>query len=408
MKCGLLGRKLGHSYSPQIHNQLADYSYELFEKEPDTLESFLSHGDFRGINVTIPYKKEVIRFCNELSDRAKTLGAVNTIVRCPDGSLMGHNTDYFGFFSMIQMSGLSLTGKKVLVLGSGGASVTAVAVLEELGAETVVVSRSGPNNYDNICYHRDASAIINTTPVGMYPQTNATPIHLDIFDNLEGVFDLIYNPARTRLLQEAENRGLVAQNGLWMLIAQAKESAEWFSGKRIDNSIIPLIHDRMQKQMQNIVLIGMPGSGKSTVGRLLAERLGRKFIDTDSEIERCSGMKIPEIFSAEGETGFRAKETEVLSELGKHSRLVIATGGGCITQEKNYALLHQNGTIVWLNRDIDKLPTNGRPLSQNNDLEKMYQKRRPLYASFVDYSIDNNGDVDHTVKMLAAMLNTED
>ncbi len=407
MKCGLLGRKLGHSYSPQIHSQLADYAYVLYEKEPEELEEFLLRSDFTGINVTIPYKKSVIPYCSELSDRAKKLGAVNTIVRRADGTLIGHNTDYFGFQSMLLKSNLSFSGKKALVLGSGGASATAVAVLDELGAHTIVISRSGEYNYNNLHLHKDAAFIINTTPVGMYPNTDSSPVNLDIFESLEGVFDLIYNPARTLLLQQAEKRGLVAQNGLWMLVAQAKESAEWFTGKKIDNDVIPRIHDQLQKQMQNIILIGMPGSGKSTIGKLLAQNLGKRFIDADAKIESFAEKSIPEIFETAGEDGFRSMETKVLEQLGKESGLVIATGGGCVTRPENYPHLHRNGTIIWLKRDIDKLPTEGRPLSQAGKLEQMYSARKPLYISFADCSFDNNGNIAETVSAITAHFHVE-
>ena len=282
MKCGLLGGKLGHSYSPQIHSQLGDYSYELFEKKPEELEDFLKNGDFRGLNVTIPYKKDVIPYLDELSPRAKRIGAVNTIVRREDGSLIGHNTDYFGFEMMVRASGLSIAGKKVLVLGSGGASMPVVAALTEQGANVIVISRSGENNYNNLHLHRDASVIVNTTPVGMYPNVGNSPLDLEQFPNLEGVLDIIFNPARTQLLLDAEEKGLVAMNGLLMLVAQAKESAEWFTGKAIPDDVISAIHASLRRQMENIVLIGMPGSGKSTVGMILAEKLGKKFVDADT------------------------------------------------------------------------------------------------------------------------------
>lgn len=408
MKCGLLGRKLGHSYSPQIHKQLADYRYDLFEKEPEELEEFLRCGDFTGLNVTIPYKKDVIPYCAELSERARKLGAVNTIVRRPDGSLIGHNTDYFGFRSMIEKSGLSVVGKKALVLGSGGASLTVVAVLQELNAEVIVISRSGENNYENLERHKDAAVIVNATPVGMYPNTQNTPLSLDLFPRLEGVFDLVYNPANTAFLQEAQKRGLVTQNGLWMLVAQAKESAEWFTGHTIHDNIIPRIHKQLQLQMKNIVLIGMPGSGKSTVGKELAQRMGKEFVDADTEIEKAAEKPIPEIFAQSGEDVFRQIETKVLAELGKQSGLVIATGGGCVTRDENYPLLHCNGTIVSLDRALEKLPTDGRPLSQNGKLAQMYKIRKPLYDAFADLTVDNNETVDKTVNRILSALNKEE
>lgn len=403
MKCGLLGNKLGHSYSPQIHGQLASYPYELFEKTPEELEDFLKTGDFTGINVTIPYKKTVIPYCKELSDTAQKLGAVNTIVRRTDGSLIGHNTDYFGFRSMLFRSGLHVTDKKVLVLGSGGASATAVAVLKELGADVVVISRTGVDNYQNLDRHADASIIVNATPVGMYPNVGVSPIDLSLFPQLEGVLDIVYNPARTQFLLDAEKMGLITENGLWMLVAQAKESAEWFTGQSISDDEISVIHKYLKHQMENTVLIGMPGSGKSTIGKLLAKRCRKTFVDADEMIVQKSGKSIPEIFAESGEEGFRKWETEVLTDLGKRSGLVIATGGGCITKQENYPLLHQNGTIVWLQRDIDQLPTDGRPLSQSGKLQQMYRIRKPLYEQFADHIINNNENPEAAVDAIACL-----
>lgn len=403
MKCGLLGQRLGHSYSPQIHGLLASYSYGLFEKQAEELENFLKNGDFSGLNVTIPYKKSVIPYLSELSPIASRLGAVNTIIRRGE-RLVGHNTDYFGFQSMVRQSGLRVSGKKALVLGSGGASNTAVAVLEELGANVIVISRSGENHYGNLHLHADAAIIVNATPVGMYPNVGASPIDLDGFPKLEGVLDIVYNPARTQLLLDAESRGLVTMNGLWMLVAQAKESAEWFSGMPISDAKITEIHHKLRLQMENIILIGMPGSGKSTVGRLLAESLGKQFVDTDAAIIQKTGMTIPDIFKSAGEDGFRTIETEVLKELGKQSGLVIATGGGCVTRVENYPLLHQNGTIFCLNRRLDLLPTHGRPLSQAGKLEEMYRLRAPLYAKFADFQIDNHSLPENAANQILQIL----
>lgn len=404
MKCGLLGRKLGHSFSPQIHSSLGNYSYDLFEKEPEELEDFLMNGDFTGLNVTIPYKKAVIPYCAELSQRAALLGAVNTIVRRPDGSLIGHNTDYFGFASMVHDSGLSVCGKKVLVLGSGGASNTAVAVLTEMGANVIVISRSGENNYTNLQRHADAAVIVNATPVGMYPETGVSPVDLSDFPVLEGVLDIVYNPARTKLLLDAENLGLTTANGLLMLVAQAKESAEWFQGTAIPDTYIRQIHHALRRQTENIILIGMPGCGKTTVGTALASQLGKEFIDADVFLETLYGRSIPDIICNDSEAVFRSLETDVLSQLGKRSGLVIATGGGCVTLERNYPLLHQNGNLFWLQRDIGMLPTNGRPLSKAGKLEEMYQLRKPMYARFADYSITNDTSPEDAAAQIKTIL----
>lgn len=404
MKSGLLGRKLGHSYSPQIHALMADYFYELFEKEPEEVGEFVLHGDYTGINVTIPYKKDVIPYLDELSPMAKRMGAVNTIIRKPDGSLYGHNTDYFGFSSMVQRSGIAVAGKKVLVLGSGGASNTAVKVLEDMNAQVIIISRSGENNYANLHIHKDASVIVNTTPVGMYPNTGVSPVSLDDFPCLEGVLDMIYNPARTQLLLDAENRGLPHENGLWMLVAQAKEAAEYFAGKKMEDSVIETVYKKLSVQMQNIVLIGMPGCGKSTIGALLAKRLARELADADGKIIQLASKTIPEIFSQDGEEIFRQWETKALEELGKRSCQIIATGGGCVTKTRNFQLLHQNSRIFWLKRELSVLPTDGRPLSQSNRLVDLYTVRKPLYEAFADHVIDNNGSPEETVAAILACL----
>ena len=400
MKCGLLGGKLGHSFSPQIHGALADYRYTLWEKSPEELDDFLKNGDFTGLNVTIPYKKDVMPYCAELSEQAKKVGAVNTIVRRRDGTLLGHNTDYFGFAYLLKQSGIAVAGKKCLVLGTGGASVTVQTVLREQGAKVVVLSRSGPENYDHLERHADVALIVNATPVGMYPNTGVSPVDLKCFPKLEGVLDLIYNPARTQFLLDAEKLGIPGWNGLSMLVAQAKESAEWFTGKAIPDERIGEIYARLRRETENLIIIGMPGSGKTTVGRLLAQATGKNFVDVDEEIIRTAGMSIPEIFAASGENGFREIETAVLSRLGKGSGQVIATGGGCVTRPENYPLLHQNGRILRLRRDIGKLPKDGRPLSLANDLSEMAAQREPLYAAFADLTFDNNGALDNTLKTI--------
>jgi shikimate dehydrogenase len=399
MICGLLGKTLGHSYSPLIHSYLGQYEYRLFEKQPHELEDFLKRGEFEGLNVTMPYKKEVIPYLDALSPIAARLGAVNTIVR-REGKLIGHNTDYAGFLSMVHRSGLDPAAKKVLILGSGGASATAVAVMEDLGADVIVISRGGENNYNNLyTMHTDAAIIVNTTPVGMYPNTDVSPINIFEFPALEGVLDVIYNPTNTMLLQLAQESGVYGMSGLWMLVAQAREASEWFQNATIPEERLAEIYRTVKAQMENIVLIGMPGCGKTTVGKALADKLGRQFFDADAEIAKKANMSIPEIFAKEGEEGFRSREIKVLSELGKQSGLVIATGGGCVTFSINHSFLHQNGRIFWLKRDISQLPTDGRPLSQKGNLEEMYRIRKPLYESFADVIIENE-TVEKTVQQI--------
>ena len=403
MKFGLLGRKLGHSYSPMIFDLLGGYRYDLFEREPEDIEDLLRNGDFNGLNVTIPYKKEVLKYLDEVDPLAARLGSVNTVVK-KDGKLFGYNSDYFGFLSLVRQTGIEPQGKKALVLGSGGASVTVCAVLADLGAQVVVISRSGENNYDNLHLHADASIIVNTTPLGMYPNTGVSPVDVRRFPKLLGVLDLIYNPARTQLLLDCEALGIPAWSGLWMLVAQAKQSAQWFMDKTLPDALVGDIHRKLRDRMENIALIGMAGCGKSTLGRLLAKETGKKFVDADAEIEAMAGKSIPEIFAGDGEEEFRRLETEVLANLGKQSGLVIATGGGCVTRERNYPLLHQNSRILWLRRDPDLLPTDGRPLSQKTPPAVLYAQREPLYKAFSDAAIDNEGTRGETLTKILNIL----
>lgn len=403
MKFGLLGRKLGHSYSPMIFDLMGGYQYDLHEREPEGIEDLLRNTDFDGINVTIPYKKEVLPYLGEIDPLALRLGAVNTIVK-RDGKLFGYNSDYYGFLSLLRRTGIEPRHKKVLVLGSGGASVTVRAVLEDLGANVVIVSRSGENNYENLNRHRDTALIVNTTPLGMYPNNGVSPLDVSRFPELEGVVDLIYNPARTQLLLDCERCGIPGWNGLWMLVAQAKKSAEWFMDKKLPDSIIPDIHHKLRDRMENIALVGMAGCGKSSIGRLLAKETGKQFVDADAEVEILAGKTIPEIFADDGEEEFRRLETEALSALGKRSGLVIATGGGCVTRERNYALLHQNSRILWLKRCPAQLPTEGRPLSQKTSPAKLYEERRHLYKLFSDAAIDNDGTRGETLTQILNIL----
>ena len=351
--------------------------------------------------MTIPYKKLAAARCDALSPEARLLGSVNTLIRRPDGTLYGDNTDYFGFRRMALQSGMPVLGKKALVLGSGGASVTVCAVLRELGAASVtVISRSGPDNYQNLDRHRDAQLLVNTTPVGMYPACPASPVELQAFPACEGVLDIVYNPARTGLVLQAEALGIPSCSGLPMLAAQAKRSRELFTGQPIPESEIDRAVALLRQRLENIILIGMPGCGKSTVAAALGERLGRPVLDADQVIAEQAGMSIPEIFARQGEAGFRALETRVLAELGKRSGILLATGGGCVTRAENYPLLHQNGTIFWLQRSLDALPTQGRPISQATPLDALYARREPLYRRFADRIIDNNGPLAETLKQM--------
>lgn len=405
MRCGLLGKTLGHSYSPQIHAQLADYSYALFEKQPEELENFLRHGEFDGLNVTIPYKKVVLPYCAALSDTVKAIGSANTLVRQKDGTLFADNTDAFGFSCITDECGVDISGKKALVFGSGGASVTAQYVLKERGArEVVVISRTGENNYENLEKNADAEILVNTTPLGMYPNNGASPVDLRKFPRCAAVLDMVYNPARTALLLQAEALNIPHAGGLLMLVAQAQRASELFTGNAIADARIGEIYRTLSVQMQNIVLVGMPGCGKSSVGTRLAERLDRPFVDADAEIEKAAGMPIPAFFRLHGEDAFRELESRVLAGLGKRSGAVIATGGGAVLREENYAALHQNGTIIWLTRDLARLPIDGRPVSQSTSLDALYAARKVRYERFADQIIDNNGALDETVRAILEVL----
>ena len=399
MRFGLLGEKLGHSYSPELHAFFGDYDYELFEVAPGDLGDFLRERDFQGLNVTIPYKTTVHDICEHLTEAAEAIGSVNTVVKQPDGTLLGDNTDAAGFEGMVWKSRVRVLGRKCLVLGSGGASLAVRYVLNKLGAgEVVVISRSGEDNYDNLDKHKDASVIVNTTPVGMYPKTGAAPVDLRDFPQCEGVLDIIYNPARTALIQQAEALGIPCLGGLYMLVEQARCASQVFTGKPLPAIRSKEVYSVMSRRKDNRILIGMPGSGKSTVGRILAERLGRPFVDCDTELEKRLGMTAGDYILKAGEEDFRAQETAILAQLGKESGLVIATGGGCVTRPENYPLLHQNGTIIFLERELSKLPKKGRPLSLRGNLQDMYTIRLPMYRRFADLIVPNDGDPEAVAK----------
>lgn len=405
MEFGLLGEHLGHSFSPAIHRQLGGYDYQLVELSPDQVGPFLQKGNFRGLNVTIPYKKTVMAYCRELSPAAERIGSVNTIVRRPDGTLYGDNTDYDGFRYLLQSAGAQVRGKKVLVLGSGGASLTVRAVLADLHAgDVVTISRSGPDHYGNLDRHRDADYIVNTTPVGMYPNTGISPVDLDQFPHCQGVFDLIYNPAKTQLLLDGERRGMLWANGLGMLVAQARAAAERFLGTKIPEERVSEITADMEKRTRNLLLIGMPGCGKTTIGQELARRLNRPLEDVDQRIVETAGRPIPEIFAQEGEEGFRIREHRALCEVSKESGRVIACGGGIVTRKENWDPMRQNSTVIYLRRDLSLLPTSGRPMSQANPVEKLYRQRAPLYEQLADLMVDNQGTPEETAQEIIRRL----
>ena len=404
LRCGLLGEKLGHSYSPEIHKMLAGYEYRLYERRAEELEGFIRCGEWDGLNVTMPYKKAVIPFCDELGERARLSGSVNTLVRRADGSIYGDNTDMFGFESLLHVNGIDPAGTKALVLGSGGACASVRAVLKSLGAQTVVISRRGEDNYNNLERHRDAGIIVNTTPLGMYPNNGAQAVDLTVFPNCRAVLDIVYNPARTALLLQAEELGIKHAGGLHMLVAQAKRSSELFTGTRIDDAEIDRVERALMHRMMNIVLVGMPGCGKTTVAGIIGRMTGRPVQDVDTMIVQRAGITIPEIFAQSGEKGFRKIETQIITEAGAQSGTVIATGGGSVTRQENYALLHQNAVIVWLQRDIDKLPRDGRPLSARADLNEMFRRRAPMYSAFADMTADNNGTPEAAAEMILEVL----
>lgn len=405
MRCGLLGEKLGHSYSPAIHAKLGDYEYRLYEKKACELEEFLKSREFDGLNVTIPYKERVMQYLDDISESAGKIGCVNTILVREDGSLYGDNTDIYGFKYMLKQSKIDVVDKKVLILGSGGTSKTALFALRELGAgEVVVISRNGEDNYNNITKHNDADIIINTTPVGMYPNNGKSATDISLFTNIKGIADVIYNPARTEIMLKAEELGVPCAGGLNMLVAQAKRSAEIWMNTVIPDEKIEDIVRKLEAEMSNIILIGMPGCGKSTIARILSKELNMEFIDADEMIVKDANMSIPEIFEREGELGFRRRETEILRRICKMSGKIIATGGGCVTQPENYNILRQNGKVIYIKRRLDKLAKKGRPLSQTTSIDKMFMNRKGMYEHFSDFSVWNEGKIGRVLNKIINKL----
>ena len=388
---GLLGRKLSHSWSVPIHKALGCGGYRLIELEPDELGKFLSQENIGGLNVTIPYKRDVMAFCDVIDEGAQSIGSVNTLVRKADGKLYGYNTDIHGFLYMARRSGVSFDGKKVVVLGSGGASLTVQAAARREGArEVVAVSRTGADNYGNLERHGDAEILVNATPVGMWPDVNGQPVDLRRLPGLEAVMDLICNPSRTELLLQAEKMGLRRAGGLSMLVNQAVAAEERFFDRPIPDSETERILEQLQRDQVNLVLVGMPGSGKTTVGMELARMTGRPFVDLDDEVVRMTGKSIPEIFSRHGEQAFRALERKALSEVCGRTGQVIATGGGAILRKDNRADMRRTGRLYFLRRELDQLAVIGRPLSVKGTMKEMYRFRLPIYTEVSDIAVDND------------------
>ena len=396
---GLLGEKLSHSYSPRLHALLADYRYELWETPPDGLDAFMRAKDFDGLNVTIPYKRAMLPYLDEVSDTARRVGCVNTVVKCADGTLFGDNTDVYGFEAMAARAGVDFAGQKTLVLGSGGASLTVCHAVRAAGGAPVVVSRGGETTYDDVEKHADAAFVVNATPVGMYPHTDASPLDLTRLDGLKGVLDVIYNPLRSRLMQQAEGLGLPRASGLRMLVYQAARACELFTGEPVQASRMQEAEKALRASATNLVLVGMPGCGKSTVGRRLAARLKLPYVDIDAEIERAAGASVEHIFQAEGESGFRAREREQLARFGREGGRVLATGGGAVKDAINREHMRLNGVVVRLERKLDRLATGGRPLSTGREaLQALWRERAPLYDACADVTIENNGTLAQCVR----------
>lgn len=396
---GLIGERLSHSHSPAIHKLLAAYTYELFELNEWEIRNFLHQGDIGGLNVTIPYKQTVIPLCDTLSDAAKRIGSVNTLVYDSEGNIAGHNTDYDGFTRMAKRAGIHMDGKKVLILGTGGTSRTAAVAAHDMGArEIAYLSRSGDSRYENRSQHMDAEILINTTPVGMYPHGDGQLISLTDFPKVEGVIDVIYNPLRTRLVMQAMARGIPATGGLPMLVYQAARAVELFLGTYVAEEKAEATLRALRAQVENIVLIGMPGCGKTSIGKAIAELSGRTLYDTDDIITALAGKSIPDIFMEDGEAAFRMLERQAVMEAGAHSGVIIATGGGAVLAEENRLPLSQNGRIYHITRARDRLATKGRPLSTN--LANMERERMPLYRAASNVTIDNDAAIEDVARMI--------
>ncbi len=404
LRCGLIGKPLGHSYSPQIHALLADYDYTLTELEEHEVGDYLKSDRFDATNVTIPYKKTVMPFLDEISPEAMRIGSVNTITHLPDGRLRGDNTDYYGFSHLLDTAGIDVKDRIVVIIGGGGASMTARTVAADRGAKEVRILTHKENTPENLPRFADAEILMNTSPVGMYPKNGESPVPMDLFPHLIGVVDMVYNPSKTALILDAEERKIPCISGLPMLVAQAKMASELFTGTKIDDSEIERVTRIVELQMKNIALVGMPGCGKSTIGRVLAQKLGRKFVDLDEVITEKAGCPIPEIFANQGEAAFRQMEHDCLDEISKLSGLVIATGGGTVIREDNRRLLKQNSETVFLRRDLSLLPKDGRPVSQANDLGELFNKRLPFYLDAADHEITVDADPQVNAQTITEVL----
>ena len=401
---GLIGEKLSHSFSKEIHEAIADYTYDLMPLSREEFPRFMEARAFTAINVTIPYKKDVIPYLDAIDDAAKAIGAVNTIVN-RNGRLIGYNTDYTGFLYMVRKHGIALQNKKVLVIGNGGASAAIqAAVRHEQAAVMIVVDivkDNGAISYEEcFAHHLDAQVIINTSPVGMYPKSGASPLDLALFHCLEAVLDVVYNPLSTKLALDAKDRG--------MLVAQAKQAVEHFLDTLIDDAVIDTLYKKIERERNNVILIGMPSAGKTTIGQSVAQRCGKEFIDMDAYIVENCGKSIPQIFEESGENGFRARESEAAIALAGRNGAVIATGGGIVKHKVNMDYLRQNGIVFFIDRSLDKLITtdDNRPLSSSAQaVARMYEERIELYRKYADHIVDNNTTIDACAERITEILN---